>query len=73
MAEENRDWGNRRIQCALSNSGHEIASSTIAAILERHGVEPAQERNRKTAWKEFLTQPWDMIVATDCFTVWFWT
>ena len=30
MAEENRDWGYRRIQGALSNLGHKIARSTIA-------------------------------------------
>ena len=56
MAEENRLWGYRRIQGALSNLGHEIARSTIAAILQRHGIEPAPERSRKTTWKEFLTQ-----------------
>jgi hypothetical protein len=39
MAEENRDWGYRRIQGALSNLGHEIARSTIAQILERHGLD----------------------------------
>ena len=33
MAEENRDWGYRRIQGALSNLGHELARSTIAQIL----------------------------------------
>src|SRR6266446_4798562 len=47
LAEENRDWGYRRIQGALSNLGHEMARSTIAGILERHGIEPAPERNRK--------------------------
>ena len=41
LAEENRDWGYRRIQGALSNLGHEIARSTIASILQRHGIEPA--------------------------------
>ena len=50
MAEENRDWGYRRIQGALSNLGHEIARSTIAEMLKRHGMEPAPERNRKTTW-----------------------
>src|SRR3954449_7851195 len=54
LAEENRDWGYRRIQGALSHLGHKIARSTIAAILERHGLEPAPERNQKTTWKEFL-------------------
>ena len=73
MAEENRDWGYRRIQGALSNLGHELARSTIAQILERHGIEPAPERSRKTTWKEFLTRHWDLIVAADFFTVEVWT
>ena len=73
LAEENRDWGYRRIQGALSNLGREIARSTIAEILERHGIEPAPERSRKTTWKEFLSRHWDLIVATDFFTVEVWT
>ena len=73
MAEENRDWGYRRIEGALSNLGHEIARSTIAQILERHRIEPAPERSRKTTWKEFLSRHWELIVATDFFTVEVWT
>jgi putative transposase len=73
MAEENREWGYRRIQGALSNLGHEIARSTIAEILERHGIEPAPERRRKTTWKEFLSRHWELIVAADFFTVEVWT
>ena len=57
----------------MSNLGYEIARSTIAKILERHGIEPAPERNRKTTWKEFLTRHWDLIVAADFFTVEVWT
>ena len=41
MAEENRVWGYRRIQGALANLGHQLARSTIADILQRHGIEPA--------------------------------
>ena len=41
MAEENQDWGYRRIQGALFNLGHEIARSTIADILQRRGIERA--------------------------------
>jgi putative transposase len=33
MAEENRAWGYRRIQGALSNLGHELARSTIVSTL----------------------------------------
>jgi putative transposase len=73
MAEENRLWGYRRIQGALGNLGHEVARSTIADILQRHGIEPAPERNRKTTWKEFLTRHWKLMVAADFFTVEVWT
>ena len=73
MAEENRGWGYRRIQGALSNLGYEIARSTIADILQRHGIEPAPERSRRTTWKEFLRRHWDQIVATDFFTIEVWT
>jgi len=73
MAEENCDWGYRRIRGALSNLGHDLARSTIAEILARHGIEPAPERVRKTTWKEFLTRYWEFIVAADFFTVEVWT
>ena len=73
MAEENRDWGYRRIQGALSNLGHVIGRSTIAEILKRRGIEPAPERKRKTTWKEFLNRHWEQIVAADFFTVEVWT
>ena len=64
MAEENRDWGYRRIHGALSNLGHKLAPSTLAAMLER---------NAKTTWKEFLTRHWELIVAADFFTAEVWT
>ena len=65
--------GYRRIQGALSNLGHKIARSTIAEILDRHGIEPAPERSRKTTWKEFLSRHWELVVAADFFTVEVWT
>lgn len=73
LATENRDWGYRRIQGALSNLGHIVARGTIANILKEHGLEPAPERNRKTTWKEFLVRHWELIVAADFFTVEVWT
>src|SRR6516225_11024304 len=62
MAKENRQWGYRRIQGALANLGHTAASSTIADIPRRNGIEPAPERSRKTGWKEFLRHHWELIV-----------
>ena len=73
MAEENRDWGYRRIQGALSNLGYALARGTIAEIPERHGIEPAPERSRKTTRKEFPTRHWELIGAADFFTVEAWT
>jgi putative transposase len=73
MATENRDWGYRRIQGALANLGHEVARGTIATILKEHGLEPAPERERKTTWKEFLSQHREVIVAADFFTIEAWT
>ena len=60
MAKENRRWGYRRIQGALCNLGHQVGRGTIAEMLARHGIEPAPERERKTTWKEFLRQHWDL-------------
>lgn len=73
MAKENRAWGYQRIRGALANLGHDVGRATIAAILARNGVEPAPERERKTTWKEFLEQYWDLIVAADFFTIEAWT
>ena len=73
VAKENRAWGYRRIQGALSHVGYKLAVSTIAEILRRHGIEPAPERSRKTSWKEFLAQHWGLIVAADFFSVEVWT
>src|SRR5215471_19227828 len=49
-----------------------VGRGTIAEMLARHGIEPAPERE-KTTWKEFLTQHWDLIVASDFFTIEAWT
>ncbi len=72
MAEENRA-GDSADSGHPINLGYKLARSTIAAILARHGIEPAPERTRKTTWKEFLTQHWELIAATDFFTIEVWT
>ena len=35
LAQENRDWGYRRILSAMSNLGHSLARGTIANILKK--------------------------------------
>jgi hypothetical protein len=44
MAEQNRDWGYRRIQGALSNLGHKLARSTIQLAGVDHAHEEIAQR-----------------------------
>ena len=73
MARENRSWGYDRIQGALANPGHIVAPNTVKNILNRHGIEPAPEREKRTSWRTFLNAHWDVMAATDFFTVEVWT
>ena len=73
MAEENRDWGYVRIQGALANLGHIVCSTTVANVLKRHGIDPANERRKHTTWSTFLKAHWELLAATDFFTVEVWT
>ncbi|MEM7234735.1 MAG: IS3 family transposase [Planctomycetota bacterium] len=73
MAEENPTWGYTRIMGALTNLGHTVGRTTIAEILEEHGLVPAPERGKKTRWRDFLRAHWDVIGATDFFSVEVWT
>ena len=73
MARENASWGYDRIQGALANLGHIVAPNTVKNILKRHGIEPAPEREKRTSWKTFLKAHWDVLAATDFFTVEVWT
>jgi putative transposase len=70
MAEENATWGYRRIQGALANLGHRIDKLTVRNILRRHHLEPAPQRRRGgMSWAQFLKLHWEVLAATDFFTV----
>ena len=69
MAGENPQWGYSRIQGALANLGHRVARNTVKRILQDHGLDPAPERSRRTAWKTFLLAHWAGLAAGDFFTV----
>lgn len=72
MAIENPRWGYDRLQGALENLGHLISPSTVRNILQRHGIEPAPERGQRTSWHTFLEAHWELLAATDFFTVEVW-
>jgi transposase InsO family protein len=70
MAEENATWGYRCIQGALANLGHQIDKLTVPNILRRHHLEPAPQRRKAgMSWAQCLKLHWDVLAATDCFTV----
>jgi putative transposase len=70
MAEENPTWGYRRIQGALANLGHPINAITVRNILRRNHLEPApQRRQAGMNWTQFLKLHWEVLAATDFFTV----
>src|ERR671933_234524 len=70
MAEENPTWGYRRIQGALATLGHQIDKSTVRNILRRHHLEPAPQRRKAgMSWAQFLKMHWEVLAATDFFTV----
>jgi putative transposase len=70
MAEENPTWGYRRIQGALGNLGHPIDASTVRNILRRYHLDPAPTRRKGgMSWSQFLKLHWDVLAATDFFTV----
>jgi putative transposase len=69
FATENELWGYTKIRDALDNIGHEISRDTVANILMDHGIEPAPERGPRTTWADFLKRHWDVLAATDFFTI----
>ena len=70
MAAENATWGYRRIQGALANLGHPIDKTTVRNILRRHHLEPAPQRRKAgMSWAQFLKMHWEVLAATDFFTV----
>jgi putative transposase len=70
MAEEHPTWGSRRIQGALAHLGHAIDTITVRHIVRRHPLEPAPQRRKGgMSWTPLLKRHWEVLAATDCFTV----
>jgi hypothetical protein len=54
----------------LANLGHQIDKITVRNILRRHHMEPAPQRRKGgMGWAQFLKLHWEVLAATDFFTV----
>lgn len=61
------------MQGALANLRHEISRGSISKVLKAAGLAPARMRRQGMTWKEFIKTHWDVLAATDFFTVELWT
>jgi len=68
LARENPTWGYRRVHGELCRLGYKIGASTVWAILQRAGVDPAPIRSALT-WRQFLRAQAKSVLAVDFFTV----
>jgi transposase InsO family protein len=62
------DLGYRRIYGELRRLGYRIGASTVWAMLQRAGVDPAPIRSALT-WRQFLRAQAEGVLAVDFFTV----
>ena len=70
MAEEHATWGYRRIQGARANLRYSNDTITVRNILRRHYLDPAPRRRQAgMSWEQFLKLHWEVLAATDFFTV----
>jgi putative transposase len=68
LARENPTWGYRRIVGELLALGIAISPSSVRAILIRHRLPPAPERDC-SSWRQFLRQHAATMLACDFLTV----
>ena len=72
LAEENNDWGYKRISGELKKLGHRACPSYVRDVLRRHGLPPAPGR-KGLSWKQFIQAHLEVTWATDFLTEEVWT
>ena len=62
LAQENPEWGYRRIHGELAGLGVKVAASTTWEILKKAGIDPTPRRSGPT-WSQFLRSQAEAILA----------
>jgi putative transposase len=68
LARENSSWVYKRIAGELRNVGISVSATSVRAILIRHGLPSAPQRD-ELSWRDFLRQHAATTLACDFFTV----
>jgi transposase InsO family protein len=70
LANENPGLGFEKLQGEFLKLGYDVGISTVRAVLERHHIPPAPERNRTHSnWRTFLSHYRRQMLACDFFTI----
>ena len=69
LARDNPGWGYTKLRDALRGLKIDLGRTTVTNMLAEVGIEPAPERGRKRAWKQFLGSHWETLYACDFFGV----
>ena len=72
FAKANRSWGYERISGELAKVQMDACSTTVENVLKANGLRPVPERGGSMSWEDFLKAHWDVLSATDFFTVEVW-
>ena len=62
LAQENPEWGYRRIHGELAGLGVKVAAPTVWEFLKKAGIDPAPRRSGPT-WSQFLRSQAEAILA----------
>ena len=70
LALDNLPSGYTKIRDAVNvGLGIDICRNTVANILNKAGIVPAPEREKKRTWRQFIRSHWHCLYACDFFTV----
>jgi len=73
LAKENSSWGYDRIVGQCANLGFVVSATSVASLLDEHGIEPVPKRGKSPTWSEFLCSHMDVLAAVDFTTIDIWS
>ena len=69
MAKDNPSWGAGRISNWMKHLGFKISKSSVWRIMEDNGFNPDPTIRKKGNWQRFIKSHFDVLAATDFFSV----